>query len=382
MTIDILCRVVDNLGDIGVVYRLARALSEASPSPNLRLIVDDLAAFHALAPEVNPGKPFQRVRDWEIIRWDSPWEGFVRDPPRLIIECFACGRPEWLENLIFAPGTGRKLIVDLEYLTAESWADEFHLIDGLTRSSSVKKRIFMPGFSEGTGGLIIDRRFARERERFLDQAGRAEGRKGLTAKFGLEPGSDTRFWISVFSYEHDYRRIVADIAAYGAGRPVLALAASGKSQACFLEAWTEAGKPFPAVALPFLDQETWDDVILASDFSIVRGEESLARAALSGSPFLWHAYIQENAWQLVKVRALLERMRPFFEPRDFTAVEGLFLGFNDRFVDGPGEGGKEDLLSALERVENLEKEFRTWSDGLFFRGDLGGRLLTFLREFV
>ena len=45
MTIDILCKVVDNYGDIGLVYRLARALSELEAGPSLRLIVDDLHAF-------------------------------------------------------------------------------------------------------------------------------------------------------------------------------------------------------------------------------------------------------------------------------------------------------------------------------------------------
>ena len=39
--ITILCKVVDNFGDIGFVYRLARALSEEDDSLKLRLIVSD-----------------------------------------------------------------------------------------------------------------------------------------------------------------------------------------------------------------------------------------------------------------------------------------------------------------------------------------------------
>src|SRR5512145_3134569 len=42
VTIDILCKVVDNYGDIGVAWRLARALSELPDPPALRLVVDDL----------------------------------------------------------------------------------------------------------------------------------------------------------------------------------------------------------------------------------------------------------------------------------------------------------------------------------------------------
>ncbi|MDE6349393.1 MAG: elongation factor P maturation arginine rhamnosyltransferase EarP, partial [Treponemataceae bacterium] len=40
--ITILCKVVDNFGDIGFVYRLARALTERDGQLRLRLIVSDL----------------------------------------------------------------------------------------------------------------------------------------------------------------------------------------------------------------------------------------------------------------------------------------------------------------------------------------------------
>ena len=45
VTVDILCKVVDNYGDIGVVYRLAKALSALDPALKIRLSVDNLAAL-------------------------------------------------------------------------------------------------------------------------------------------------------------------------------------------------------------------------------------------------------------------------------------------------------------------------------------------------
>ena len=41
MTVVVLCKLVDNLGDIGFASRLVRALSELPDAPRLRLIVDD-----------------------------------------------------------------------------------------------------------------------------------------------------------------------------------------------------------------------------------------------------------------------------------------------------------------------------------------------------
>jgi len=396
VTIDLLCKVVDNYGDIGVVYRLAKALSGLDPGLSLRLVVDNLEAFRALAPVIDPGKPLQRLRGWTVAAWDQPAaapgaaaesarELYRRERPRFVIECFACGRPEWLEEILFDPeDPGKRLVVNLEYLTAEDYAREFHLMPSATRSGLVRKSFFMPGFAPGTGGLILDPGFREARARFLDPATRGAARlKALKAAgFEPEPGEGERFWVSVFSYERDYGRIVADLAAYGRERPLLALVASGRSEACFRKAWEKAGRPFPARFLPFLPQEAWDEILLASDFSIVRGEESLARAALAGRPFLWHAYVQEGAHQLVKVRALLSRLKACFAEPDYTLLEELFLAFNDRLADGPDRAGRESLLPLLERESALERGFEDFSRRLFELGDLAGHLLTFLRDFV
>ncbi|MGV7245627.1 elongation factor P maturation arginine rhamnosyltransferase EarP, partial [Caballeronia sp. M23-90] len=49
---DIFCEVIDNFGDIGVCWRLARQL-KAEHGWQVRLFVDDLKAFHALCPAVD-----------------------------------------------------------------------------------------------------------------------------------------------------------------------------------------------------------------------------------------------------------------------------------------------------------------------------------------
>ncbi|MBP8120056.1 MAG: elongation factor P maturation arginine rhamnosyltransferase EarP, partial [Burkholderiales bacterium] len=65
---DIFCRVVDNFGDIGVCWRLARQLA-AEHGISVRLVVDDLLSFGKIAPAVDPDTPVQTVDGVTIAHW-------------------------------------------------------------------------------------------------------------------------------------------------------------------------------------------------------------------------------------------------------------------------------------------------------------------------
>lgn len=428
MTVDILCKVVDNLGDIGFAYRLARALSELPEAPALRLIVDDLVAFSGLCPGVDPALPLQRVGEWTVARWDSPGAEaealFRAERPRAVLECYACGRPDWLEAILFdADDPVPRAIVNLEYLTAESWARDFHRLPSLTRSPLVRKAVFMPGLEPGTGGLVQDRAFTALLSDCATSGGLYAARRSaldsLSAYGAIEPPADfdpaAAFWFLAFSYEHDFTAIVADLARFGADRPVLALVAAGRSSGPFLDAWSRAGRPFPVLKLPLVPQPLWDRLLVASDFAIVRGEESFARACLSGRPFLWECYpfagsgdggvktssapgVSANGGvttnggnapmdgHLPKVRAFLERIRPFLPPEDYARYEGLTLAFNGARGEkktcgepnSPGElnsrGEKSNRGESTIRGEQTPGESATHGEII-----LPGELLSILR---
>lgn len=429
VTVDVLCRVVDNFGDIGVVYRLAKALSALDPTIKIRLSVDNLTAFKALEPAVDAEAEAQTLHGWELLHWGAPWPGFRSDPPRLVLECFACGRPEPLEESLFDPArAGLRHIVNIEYLSAEAYADELHLMPSATRSPLVKKHIFMPGFTPATGGLIIDPDFKRAMAAWGEAkaAGRealASARTALLVRLALAaeagPTGDAaaesrtaaagyfttdlarRFWLPIFSYERDFGPFVAQLARSFGGEPPLVLAAAGRSQACLVGAWERVGRPFPLLALPFLRQEDWDELLCASDAALVRGEESLARAALAGIPFLWHTYLQEGGHHQVKVAALCDRLTPLFEASEAAALRACFMALNERAADGPDAGGGEDIGAF---VSIARREAAGWGgvpsgawprDGspgrggyaafgraLRENGDMALRLLTFLRALV
>ncbi len=446
----ILCRVVDNYGDIGFVYRLARALSALDPSLRLALAVSDLTAFSYMAPGLDASKAFQRYCGWDVLDWNAAEQcaAWCRSHGvRLVIECFQCGRPDWLDAYLFGGGlpegqTAR--IINLEYLTAEDWAEDFHLLKSGTRSASVKKVNFMPGFTPRTGGLLLERGFmdllaGREtaRERIRRQLAGQAG--GLAGQSGLPDPSACN--ILVFSYEKDFTPLVRALERFHAegGKPVVYLA-PGRGAASFKAACTEcaaagasgaagtagrtAGAPFPLVELPRLDQELWDALLVSCDVAFVRGEESFARACLASRPFLWQAYRQDGAFHLVKVAALLERMRDFFAPDDFSLLAELFLLYNidnsDAGIDAgkaagaaaaggsaaadsaeaaeavaalcPGllphlaESGWQDRRLAelafrfLREGEHLAPCFAAFSASLIANGDLAAHLLACLRE--
>ncbi len=67
---DIFCSVVDNYGDIGVTWRLARQLVEEF-AQRVCLWVDDLASFARICPELQPEQSRQICRGVEIAHWTN-----------------------------------------------------------------------------------------------------------------------------------------------------------------------------------------------------------------------------------------------------------------------------------------------------------------------
>ena len=363
--ITILCKVVDNFGDIGVVYRLARALTELSGKLNLRIVVDNLDSFSLLEPGVNPSKEVQLVNGWQILQWDSSSciELFRKNPPHIILECFQCGRPEWLDQLLFSETVPNIVqIIMLDYLTAEPYAETFHKLLSLTRSARVKKINFMPGFTSKTGGLILDKPF-------LDSL-----KKG---------GEGNSHRIVFFSYPKDWTPAVKAFQKFnGSLKPESKLQvklAKGAGFESFFKAYSECKKKsedfFDLIPMDFIPQTEWDALLCSADLLFIRGEDSLSRAALCGIPYVWHAYPQSEDYQLVKVQALLDAMKPFFLPELFSIVENCWLIYN-----GKTGNLEESLTNFLFAFEKLRPSFSAFSASLLKNGNLAQNLLDFIDE--
>lgn len=325
MQITVLCKVVDNFGDIGVVYRLSKQLKKINPENQINLVVDDLVSFNRICSYVNCDAPVQEVEGLNVYSWNADavcHEAFSRGDGELmpvILECFQCGRPAWMERILFEEKLQCTVhIIMIDYLTAESYAEDFHCLQSLTRSAKVQKVNFMPGFTEKTGGLTLDEEWK-------------------------------------------------ELPQWNENGPVLVFIYNKKPAALFPE----------EKYLPFMNQNEWDKMMKQCSALVIRGEETMSRACLSGIPFIWQAYPQSEEYHLVKVKALLERMRPHFENNQFEIVENAWLEINSGTPFDMHSTNNKAFFSSLKA---LRPGFVSFAASLRKNGDLAANLMTYIEK--
>ena len=123
---DIFCTVIDNYGDIGICWRLARQWV-AEYGFRVRLWVDDLASFQRLCPAIDCALEQQSISlgHGELAVHIWPTAEVTETPGDLVIAAFACRLPEsWLAAM--AQRCPAPVWINLEYLTAEDWAAGCH----------------------------------------------------------------------------------------------------------------------------------------------------------------------------------------------------------------------------------------------------------------
>lgn len=386
MVIDIVCQVVDNYGDIAVVWRLAQALvQDGPPQLRVRLLVDDWDSFRLLNPALDltadrqelpvPGGLVTALRARALDKLESE----RRAPADVLIEAFGAPTPVvWLESFLAAAAQGpgclrMRVILHLEYLTAEAWSEEYHLLPSPVGRDGVERWFFVPGFRPKTGGLV-----------FTDPPP------------DPAPRGPEDWLMTLFSYEHDFTRFWEDLADFLAERDQTArvLVFAGRSQAGALESFsrtaTRRGDGLSRIVVveqPFVDQNSYTALLAAGDFHVVRGEESWVQAILSGKAFLWQAYLQPEGHQKVKVEAFLEVWRPWFEAEGpeallvFEKIAGEFRAFNQRLVNSAEENPLEGYRVFWENRSLLEKIGRAWARDLRKNAKLSRKMLEFLESY-
>jgi uncharacterized repeat protein (TIGR03837 family) len=324
---DIFCTVVDNYGDIGVTWRLARQLV-GEHKVQVRLWVDDLAAFVRLCPQADVQCDRQQLAGVEVCRWPAQWQPVaVAD---VVIEAFACQLPE--RYLADMQARARKpLWLNLEYLSAESWVAGCHGLPSL-QSGGLQKFFYFPGFVEGTGGLLRERGLFAQRDAFTGDAGQQQQ---FLARLGIRPRAGDQLF-SLFTYES--ASLPSWLQALSAGeRPVLLLVPEGRVLGS-LQRWLGEGELTPGTqmvrgnlrlqVLPFLSQQDYDRLLWCCEFNAVRGEDSLVRAIWAGTPLLWHIYQQADAAHLDKLQAFLDLYLQSLPPEAAAALGNFWQAWN------------------------------------------------------
>ena len=374
-TWDIFCSVVDNYGDIGVTWRLARQLV-AEHGLVVRLWVDDLGAFARLCPQADAQAAQQYQQGVDIRLWSASWQPC--EPADVVIEAFACTLPAaYLAALAARP---RKVLwLNLEYLSAESWVEGCHGLPSL-QANAVQKFFFFPGFTAGSGGLLRERDLLVQRLAFqADTAMRDDFLRGL----GVQPITDARL-MSLFAYEN--RGLPDWLDALAAEpQPTQLLVPEGRILGD-LQAWLGGANVRVGDAwqrgqlhiqvLPFLQQDQYDRLLWSCDFNVVRGEDSFVRAQWAGRPLLWHIYTQQADAHWEKLDAFLALYVVGLSPAAATALVGMWRAWNAG--DGMGESWQALLPVWPEVAEHAEN----WCLEQASQPDLAAALVHFYLNWI
>ena len=371
---DVFCRVVDNFGDAGVSWRLARQLA-VEHALDVTLWLDRLPVLARLARGVAPALPVQSVSGVTIRTIAEPPGGF--DAADVVIDAFGGGLPDGYVAAIAARTPPPQWFV-LEYLSAEAWVEGSHGIPSPHPQWPIARRFWFPGYTAKTGGLL------RERDLFARRDGfRADGvaQAALWATLGVpEPARDA-IRVSLFCYPNAALLPVFDAWADGDGR-IVCLVPEGVATGA-IDEWAGGAVPHargnPLVrgrlalhAIPFVDQDTYDRLLWACDVNFVRGEDSFVRAQWAARPFVWHLYPQAGGAHLSKLDAFLDRYTAGLAAPAAAALRRWLRAWNGDASAGPAAAAWVDFATARPL---LEMHGEAWARALAALPDLAATLV-------
>lgn len=383
-TLDIFCEIIDNYGDIGVVYRTAKELQKIFPKSKIRAFLNKLDEFKKINSQVLD-LPSQNIDGIEYITFD-----YLRDnanellTAQVIIEAFGCQIPEEYMEIAY---DNSELLINLEYLSAEDWIEDFHLQSSPLGRGKLKKVFFMPGFTEKSGGVIADSNYLERIQRVLEN-------KEFYEKKYLSDIEDRENKIigTLFSYEKNFTPLLEDLKKLD--KDVVILAMGEKTQDSLrkilknfsIEDFRNSLKygKIEIRFLNFLNQEEYEELINIVDFNFVRGEDSFIRAVLTGKPYMWHIYCQEEYAHMDKIEGFLDKYRKVienFSDEDFLLnMEKFFKDYNFR-KENSLELGKESYLYFFENLAKIEKYNTIFRDFLIQKCNLINKLKDFIEKY-
>jgi len=372
---DIFCSVVDNYGDIGVTWRLARQLV-SEHACDVRLWVDDLRAFERMCPDIDVEQDLQWQEGVEVRHWPAEW---VSVPAAdVVIAAFACQLPpDYMEAMAERGRT--PLWMNLDYLSAEEWVVGCHRLPSV-KFKGVQKYFFFPGFRPGTGGLLREARLLEQRKAFQQDAG---AQRDFLQALGIVPAVDARL-ISLFAYENAGLASWLDVLSTD-GRATHLLVPEGRILGD-VQRWLDVERlaagdiqqrgSLTVQVIAFVRQEQYDRLLWCCDFNAVRGEDSFVRAQWAGRPLLWHIYRQDEDIHLDKLDAFLELYTADLSAAASAALIGLWQAWNTE------ADMAQPWKMLLEHWPEVSQRAETWCLEQGLQADLATALVKFYESWI
>jgi len=367
MRADVFCRVIDNYGDIGVCWRLARQLAHEH-GWQVRLWVDDLVSFARIEPSLNPSLDRQQTLNIEVVHWTQPAPDLA--PLDIVIEAFACHPPP---AFVARMRPGKQAWINLEYLSAEPWVESCHGLPS-PQSKGLTKRFFFPGFTTATGGLLRESSLLRERD-----AWRADpsARHALFSCLGLPADALTALrkgarLCTLFCYPS--APIDALLQGLAQSSPTVLIVPQGVAPTLTVGRQGQ----LHIARIPFVSQTDFDRLLWSADLNLVRGEDSFVRALWAARPMLWHIYPQDEAAHLAKLDAWLHH---YDAPEP---VPSLMRAWNGAGASAQPNHFVSSLASALAPAgwQHWSAHAKTYCQQLAKQPDLACALAEFCGQIV
>lgn len=372
---DIFCNVIDNYGDIGVCWRLARQLA-GEHGLDVRLWVDDLRSFIRLHPSADG----QALQQWccgvQVCHWSHPFAG--GEPASVVIEGFGCQLPACYLQMMEET---RPVWINLEYLSAESWVEGCHGLPSPVRA--MIRYFYFPGFVPATGGLLLESDLLARRDAFFSDAG---AKTMFWHSLGMDVPAPETMVVSLFSYENGNIPELFDVWAGGAQR-MLCLVPEGRVLPQ-VAAWVgddsaAAGDRYvrgmlEVRVLPFVSQQRYDQLLWLCDLNFVRGEDSMVRAQWAARAMIWHIYPQQEMAHWPKLEAFIDRYCALLQHDDAVLLRHLTEAWNR------GYGVASLWPQFIGAWPRLNAHARQWCDGLSRQcgGSLAANLVDFSRQIM
>jgi uncharacterized repeat protein (TIGR03837 family) len=370
---DIFCEVIDNFGDAGVCWRLARQLAQQE-GLTVTLWINDLAPLKRLRPAIDPQQALQRCDGFTVRRWLAD-DIALAHPADLVIEAFGCK----LSDATIAAMASREappVWINLEYLSAENWVEGCHRMPSPHPQFALTKYFYFPGFTADTGGLLQEAALAAPRSQ--GQAD-AQLRQTLLAQLGVQIPADA-IVVSLFCYP--FAPLETLLAALQSDVPVCCLVPQGVASDAltnFMQQPALAGARFTqggltVQILPFLEPDAYDQLLWCCDLNFVRGEDSLVRAQWAAQPFVWQLYRQDEDAHLVKMDAFLARFSNGLPEPLAARLRRCWQAWNGHAAAVP------DWPGLLAGLTELRRQGTQWRAQLSVNGELSRGLVEFARK--
>ncbi|MGT2489786.1 elongation factor P maturation arginine rhamnosyltransferase EarP [Cupriavidus basilensis] len=314
---DIFCTVIDNFGDIGVCWRLARQLAQEAWPRRTPLGGRSPPALRALPrPRYRRAPAGACWRDdpsWRRLDQESAQESTARfagvTPHDAVIEAFACDLPGAIPCR-HGRARAKAGMAQPRIPQRRALGERHHGMASPHPRLPLVKHFFFPGFEPGTGGVLRETMLGMQREHFRASPA---AQASLWHRLGFEPiegaleGQPVRLpqcrpartadpmarWLGAGPAAWCRRAWPRGKPANGSARPIARLAAFSGVAALTVQ------------VVPFVRQEHYDELLWLCDLNFVRGEDSFVRAQWAGRPFVWQIYPQSDAAHMVKLDAFL-----------------------------------------------------------------------------